>query len=132
MPKLLRSSFSSRSAHRRRFSPFVLVGVLVTFVIALTGGAIFLLPRAVGSHAAAALNGDCTIIVPAQPLTAHGLATPYQFMGTNEADGPCNESNPNQPAFVQREVKDPATGQVIASDQLETHQATQPSIPPVV
>src|SRR5258708_35940322 len=132
MPKLLRSSFGSRSAHRRRFSPFVLVGVLVTLVIALIGGAIFLLPRAAGSHAAAAVNGDCTIIVPAQPLTAQGLATPYQLMATNPANGPCNESNPNQAAFVQAAVINPATGQISIYDPLVIDQGTQPAIPPVV
>src|SRR5260221_2410550 len=132
MPKLLRSSFGSRSAHRRRFSPFVLVGVLVTFVIALTGGAIFLLPRAAGSHAAAAVNGDCTIIVPAQPLTAQGLATPYQLLATNPANGPCNEANPNQAAFIQAAVLDPATGHISIYDPLVIDQDTQPAIPPVV
>src|SRR5260370_14064324 len=132
MTKLLRSSFRSRAAQRRRFSTFVLVGVLVTFVIALTGGAIFLLPRAVGSHAAAAVNGDCKIIVPAQPLPAKGLATPYQLMATNPANGPCNESNPNQAAFVQAAIIDPATGQISVYDPLVIDQGTQPAIPPVV
>jgi hypothetical protein len=104
----------------------------VTFVIALTGGAIFLLPRAAGSHAAAAVNMDCTIIVPAHPLTAQGLATPYQLMATNPANGPCNESNPNQAAFVQAAIIDPATGQISVYDPLVIDQGTQPAIPPVV
>src|SRR5438132_9422433 len=131
MRKLRRSSFDSPSAQRRRFSPLLLVGVIVSLAIALAGGVVFLLPR-VGSHAAAAVDMDCTIIVPAQPLTAQGLATPYQFMATNPANGPCNESNPNQAAFVQAAIIDPATGQISVYDPLVIDHDTQPAIPPVV
>src|SRR5258708_22605819 len=76
MRKLHGSSYYTKS-RRRGFSPLVLVGVLVTVVIALgVGGVVFLLPR-IGSHAAGAANADCTLIVPAHPLTAAGLGTPF-------------------------------------------------------
>ena len=131
MRKLRHSPFDSPSARRRRFSPLLLVGVIVSLAIALAGGVVFLLPR-MASHAAAAVNMDCTLIVPAQPLTAQGLATPYQLLATNPDNGPCNEANPNQGAFVQAAVLDPATGQVSIYNPLVIDQGTQPAIPPVV
>src|SRR5437016_2662319 len=34
-----------------------------------------------------AVNMDCTLIVPPNPLSAQGLATPYQLTATNPANG---------------------------------------------
>src|SRR5438270_12535695 len=49
-----------------------------------------------------AANRNCTLIVPNNPLTPQGLATPYQLVATNLADGPCNEINKeDSSAFVQ-------------------------------
>src|SRR5205814_10377828 len=56
------------------------------------------------------VNTDCTLIVPAHPLTAQGLATPYQLIATDPHNGPCNESNKLQAAFVQGAIIDPVTG----------------------
>ena len=131
MRKLRHSPLDSPSARRRRFSPLLLVGVIVSLAIALAGGVVFLLPR-IGSHAAAAVDMDCTLIVPTQPLTAQGLAKPYQLLATNPANGPCNEANPNQAAFVQAAVINPATGQISIYDPLVIDQGTQPAMPPVV
>src|SRR5947209_16074277 len=132
MRKLPRSSFSTRSTRRRGFSPLVLVGVLVTVVIALAvGGVVFLLPR-LGSHAAGAVNADCTLIVPAHPLSAAGLATPYQLMAANPDNGPCNEANPNQSAFVQGAVIDKATGTISVYDPLVIDKGTNPAAAPVM
>lgn len=83
---------------------------------------------------AAAVNMNCTLIVPANPLTAQGLATPYQLTATNPADGPCNEANPNQTAFVQGAVLDPATGQISVYNPVVidagTHRPRRRSRPP--
>src|SRR6266436_5363380 len=96
---------------RRRFSPLMLVGMIVTLLVALiSAGVLVVLPR-LQSHAAAAPNTNCTLVVPANPLSAQGLATPYRLAATNPADGPCNEANVNQSAFVQADILDPATGQ---------------------
>ena len=59
-----------------------------------------------------AQNPNCTIIVPDAPLTAAGLATPYQLTATNTADGECHEGNATSSAFVQAAILDPATGQI--------------------
>src|SRR5256886_7745867 len=131
MRKLRRSPFSTRSTHRRRFSPLILVGVVVSLAIALIGAGVFVLPH-LGSHAADTVNGDCMLAVPAQPLTTKGLATPYQLVATDPANGPCNEANAAQSAFVQAAIIDPATGKIAVYDPLVVDQGTQPAMPPVV
>lgn len=134
MRKLQRSPFSTRPTPRQRFSPLVLVGVVVSLAIALVGAGAFVLPHLV-SHAAAGpatVNMDCTLIVPPNPLTAQGLATPYQLVATNPDNGPCNEANPNQAVFVQGAVIDPATGQISIYNPLVIDKGTKPAIAPVV
>jgi hypothetical protein len=92
---------------------------------------VFLLPR-LGSHAAGAANADCTLIVPAHPLSATGLATPYQLMAANPDNGPCNEANPNQSAFVQGAVIDKATGTISVYDPLVIDKGTNPAAAPAM
>ena len=72
-------------------------------------------------------QSGCTLIVPANPLTAQGLATPYQLSGAN-----CSESTPAQAAFVQAAVLDPATGQIAVYDPLVIDKGTQPAVKPVM
>jgi hypothetical protein len=74
--------------------------------------------------------GDCTLIVPANPLTARGLATPYQL--TAAAGGTCHEANPDQAAFVQATIIDPATGKLSVYNPLVIDAGTQPAAPAVV
>ena len=127
-----RSRLNSVSSlrRRRRFSPLMLIGLSVPLVLAVIASVVFIVPR-LGSHAAA-VNGDCTLIVPARPLTAKGLATPYQLVATNADNGPCNEANKMQAAFVQGAVIDPATGQISIYNPLVIDQGTQPAVAPVV
>ena len=130
MRKLRRSPFGSVPKRRGRLSPLMLVGALVTIIVVLVGAIVFVVPR-IGSHAAAA-NGDCTLIVPARPLSARGLATPYQLTATNADNGPCNEANAAQAAFVQGAIIDPATGNISIYDPLVIDKGTQPAVKPVV
>src|SRR5947199_9201475 len=103
---------------RKRVSLQMFIGMIVTLVIA-AGAGIFLVARAfLGSYADAAVNTDCTLIVPPNPLTAQGLATPYQFVATDRRKGPCNEANAAQSAFVEGAVVDPATGKISIYDPL--------------
>jgi hypothetical protein len=90
------------------------------------------LAAATAADANAAPNPNCTLIVPANPLTAQGLATPYQLTATNPADGPCNEANDGQTAFVQGAVFDPAAGAISVYNPLVIDAGTQPAQPPVV
>ena len=86
--------------------------------------------------AAAAANVSCDIIVPANPLSAQGLSTPYQLTGTNgmsaQASG-CTMANfGNLGAFVQATILDPATGKLSVYEPLVITQGTQPAAAPVV
>jgi hypothetical protein len=126
----LRYKDASSLARRKRFSPLILVGVCVPVVLSLMAAAVLILPH-LGSKAAA-VNGDCSLIVPSHPLSAQGLATPYQLAATDPANGPCNESNKAQAAFVQGAVINPATGQISIYNPLVIDQGTQPAATPVV
>ena len=82
------------------------------------------------AKAASTANANCTLIVPVHPLTARGLATPYQLTATNPADGPCHESNPGQAAFVQGAIIDRATGKVSVYNPLVVDAGTSPAVTP--
>ncbi|MFF7633147.1 hypothetical protein ACFZB9_08355 [Kitasatospora sp. NPDC008050] len=76
-------------------------------------------------------NPNCTLTVPADPLTAQGLATPYVLAATDPAQGPCHETNANQSAFVQATVLDPATGALSVYNPLVVDRGSTPAIAPV-
>jgi len=78
----------------------------------------------------AADNMDCTLIVPPNPLSAQGLATPYQLQATNANNGQCNEQNPNQSVFVQATILDPANGKISVYSPLVIDAGTQPLVMP--
>ena len=107
----------------------MLFGLGVPIVLTLIAAGAFILPH-LTTHAAA-LNLDCALIVPSNPLSAQGLATPYQLVATNPANGPCNEANATQAAFVQGAVLDPRTGQISVYNPLVIDQGTQPAVAPV-
>ncbi|HEY1271352.1 MAG TPA: hypothetical protein VGF08_05185 [Terriglobales bacterium] len=89
-------------------------------------------PITAGLLAAQDANPNCSLIVPAAPLTAQGLATPYQLVATDTAQGECHETNTDQSAFVQAAILDPATGQISIYNPLVIDQNTVPAIAPVV
>jgi hypothetical protein len=102
-----------------------LLEVLCVSVLLLAPGVLF------------AQNSNCTIIVPDDPLSAAGLATPYQLTATTPADGECHETNPNSSAFVQAAIIDLATGQISIYNPLVIDQNTTPAagaapIPPTL
>jgi hypothetical protein len=79
---------------------------------------------------------NCNIIVPANPLTAQGLATPYQLTGTDgmsPAASGCTMTNAaNLGAFVQATILNPATGALSVYDPLVITQGTTPAVAPTV
>ncbi len=77
-------------------------------------------------------NPNCTLIVPPAPLTAQGLATPFELVSTNRRNGPCHEANDNQSAFVEATIIDPATGKLAIYRPLVVDRGTQPAAKPVV
>jgi hypothetical protein len=83
---------------------------------------------------AAAANVNCDIIVPANPLSAQGLATPYQLTGTDgqsPAASGCEMTNAvNLGAFVQATILNPRTGALSVYDPLVITQGTTPAVTP--
>jgi hypothetical protein len=79
---------------------------------------------------------NCDIIVPANPLSAQGLATPYQLTGTNgmtPTESGCQMSNAVAAgAFVQATILDPATGALSVYDPLVVTKGTRPAVRPSV
>ena len=84
------------------------------------------------TEAAADPNLNCSLVVPLNPLSAKGLATPYQLVATNDRRGACHEADAAQAAFVQASVVDPVTGKVSVYDPLVIDQGTKPAVAPVV
>jgi hypothetical protein len=124
----LRQSSSVRS---KRFSPLSLIAVAVTLVMILGAGIYFIvLPKMLTHAAAANPNANCTLIVPQDPLSPRGLATPYQLVATNPNDGPCNEANAAQSAFVQSVIYDRATGKFSVYNPLVIDKGTRPAANP--
>jgi hypothetical protein len=82
------------------------------------------------------VNVNCDIIVPANPFTPQGLATPYQLTGTDgesPAVSGCDMTNAvNLGAFVQATILDPRTGQLYVYDPLVITAGTTPAVAPAV
>jgi hypothetical protein len=78
-------------------------------------------------------NATCDIIVPADPLSAQGLAAPYQLTGPNgmtPAQSGCEMSNAAKlGAFVQATILDPATGALWVYEPLVITAGTRPDTP---
>jgi hypothetical protein len=85
---------------------------------------------------ATAVEDTCDIIVPADPLTAKGLATPYQLTGPaggSPAGTGCQMSNSvNLGAFVQATILNTQTGALSVYNPLVITAGTTPAVKPVV
>src|ERR1700753_3305566 len=93
-------------------------------------------PAAASPPPAAAANVSCRIVVPANPLSARGLSTPYQLEGpagmTAQASG-CTMANfANLGAFLKATILTPPTGALSVYEPLVITQGTQPAAAPVV
>jgi hypothetical protein len=93
-------------------------------------------PSASASPTAQMQNVNCDLIVPPNPLSAQGLATPWQLTGPNGNDpqgSGCTMANAvNLGAFVQATIVNPATGQLNTYEPLVTTQGTKPAVTPAV
>ncbi|TPX33191.1 hypothetical protein SmJEL517_g03877 [Synchytrium microbalum] len=69
---------------------------------------------------------NCQLTVPANPLTAQGLATPYLLSG----DATCKQAT--IPSFVEATIVDTKTGALSVYNPLVIDINTKPGIPPVV
>ncbi|WEO94237.1 hypothetical protein A6P39_009540 [Streptomyces sp. FXJ1.172] len=142
MPRkdLRQPSRTSRREHARRWNrsklSFAFVGGPV--LLAVVAGSVFAAqnrdqhqPQAsphVSAQPAAAARPDpnCTLLVPDNPLTATGLATPYRLVATDPAQGPCHEANPDQSAFVEAAIIT-ANGRLTVYNPLVIDKGTRPA-----
>jgi hypothetical protein len=92
-------------------------------------------PAAAQPAAAANANMNCTLIAPGDPLSAQGLATPYQLTGPDgmspQASGCMMANSANLGAFVQATILEPG-GRLAEYDPLVVTQGTQPAAQPPV
>jgi hypothetical protein len=80
-------------------------------------------------------NTDCDIIVPARPLSARGLSTPYQLTGPagkSPAGSGCTTTGAGLGIFVQATILDPATGALSVYHPPVVTQGARLTVPPVV
>jgi hypothetical protein len=124
----------------------VALGLIVGFILPIDPGKVpfkpvaanlAMTPGSAASSASPAPNANCRLIVPANPLTAQGLATPYQLEGPPGMPSPqrsgCTMANAaNLGAFVQATILDPATGKLSTYEPLVITRGTQPAVQPVV
>ena len=114
------------------------LGVTLGIILVPSGGKATKLSQSASSAgvSSSAVNPNCDIIVPANPLSAKGLATPYQLTGpagTTPAASGCQMINSiNLGAFVQATILNPATGALSVYNPLVITQGTKPAIAPAV
>jgi hypothetical protein len=115
------------------------LGVTLGLILAPSGKATKINSAAAASSAgvsSSAVNPNCSIIVPANPLSAKGLATPYQLTGPDgespAATGCQMINSVNLGAFVQATILDPATGKLWVYNPLVVTAGTKPAVKPVV
>ncbi len=75
------------------------------------------------------VNLDCTLVVPDNPLSPAGLATPYELVATDPEAGACHQYAVDQRGFAEAAIIDPATGQVSIYHPLVIDKGTVPAIP---
>ena len=115
------------------------LGVTLGLILAPSGKTTKINSAAAASSAgvsSSAVNPNCSIIVPANPLSAKGLATPYQLTGPDgespAATGCQMINSVNLGAFVQATILDPATGKLWVYNPLVVTAGTKPAVKPVV
>ena len=118
----MRTERHSRRSRRYRYLAAALLGIL---------GLATLIGTALGAAGPTAPDTNCTLTVPANPLSAQGLATPYRLSATDPRKGPCHEANTDQSAFVQATVVDPATGKLSVYNPLVVDKGSSPAVAPV-
>jgi len=149
---MLTESRTFRRRHprrRRRTAPLSVVSLAIPMALGLAFGVVIAVSghppvsqfrvSALGATAtptvAAPANMDCALVVPAHPLTAAGLATPYLLTGPGGQDpaaSGCQQTNPNLQAFVQATILNPANGRLWVYSPLVITAGTNPATAPVV
>jgi len=75
---------------------------------------------------------NCTLIIPPDPFSAAGLATPYRLQATPPDAVPCDQTNKDHSAFVQAAVINKVTGAISIYNPLVITDGATAAKPPVV
>jgi len=119
----------------------IVLGLAVGIFVASSGNGTTKIRSAAAASGSAgvsstAVEDTCDIVVPAHPLTAKGLATPYQLTGPSggsPAATGCQMINSfNLGAFVQATILNPRTGALSVYNPLVITAGTKPAIKPVL
>jgi hypothetical protein len=132
-----------RGGNKRVVIPVAAVAALglgAGVFVAASGGGPAKIHQAASSSSqgvsSSAVNTTCDIVIPAHPLTAKGLATPFLLTGpagTSPAASGCQMINSLQlGAFAQATILDPATGKLFVYNPLVITKGTKPAVKPVV
>jgi hypothetical protein len=70
------------------------------------------------------VENNCTLTLPDQPLSARGLSTPWRLGGT------CEMADPDQGAFAEANILDPATGKITVYRPLVIDEGKTPAADP--
>jgi hypothetical protein len=142
-PSVRRSGRNRRGGNKRIVIPVAAVAALglgAGVFVAASGGSPAKIHQAASTSSqgvsSSAVNTNCDIVIPAHPLTAKGLATPFLLTGpagTSPAASGCQMINSLQlGAFVQATILDPATGKLSVYNPLVITKGTKPAVKPVV
>ncbi|HEU5386091.1 MAG TPA: hypothetical protein VFV73_09350 [Streptosporangiaceae bacterium] len=142
-PSVRRSGRNRRGGNKRIVIPVAAVAALglgAGVFVAASGGSPAKIHQAAATSSqgvsSSAVNTNCDIVIPAHPLTAKGLATPFLLTGpagTSPAASGCQMINSLQlGAFVQATILDPATGKLYVYNPLVITKGTKPAVKPVV
>lgn len=129
---------SLRTATRRNIVRLSVLIPVLAVGLAVAGFSIFSSSTAPAAQSTAATaaetdpNPDCTLIVPSNPLSAKGLATPYQLTATDPTAGGCDESNDAQSAFVEATIINTSTGALSVYRPLVVDKGAQPAAAEIV
>jgi hypothetical protein len=137
-----RSGGNRRGGSKRIVVPVTAVlalGLGAGVIVASSGGSPAKVHKAASSSqgiSSSAVNTNCDIVIPAHPLTAKGLATPFLLTGpagTSPAASGCQMINSLQlGAFAQATILNPATGALSVYNPLVITKGTKPAVKPVV
>jgi hypothetical protein len=142
-PSVRRSGGNRRGGSKRIVVPVTAVlalGLGAGAIVVSSGGSPAKVHQAAASSSqgvsSSAVNTVCDIVIPAHPLTAKGLATPFLLTGpagTSSAASGCQMINSLKlGAFVQATILDPATGKLSVYNPLVITKGTRPAVKPVV
>jgi hypothetical protein len=141
-PSVRRSGGNRRGGSKRIVVPVTAVlalGLGAGVIVASSGGSPAKVHQAASSSqgvSSSAVNTICDIVIPAHPLTAKGLATPFLLTGpagTSPAASGCQMINSLKlGAFAQATILDPATGKLSVYNPLVITKGTKPAVKPVV